>query len=116
MPRNYREALEREIAKKEALFDEAMENLWLDSTVPRGVFRSIGEARAESCSVLDTLRRRAHLTRRDIELELDCLQSAYQRSKNRTSSKDPDGFGTGVYVDAIQVLKAVLAEDGTGET
>lgn len=108
MARNYQPFLKAALDRKERGQREAFDMLYDDPTVPRKMLRSISRARAGSFSALDSLRYNEFVSREDLTRELTLLEALHAQRKGRHDTADPDGFGTGVYVDVIQVLREAL--------
>jgi hypothetical protein len=108
MGKDYRPFLMETIERKGRRQSEAMDMLYDDPTVPRKMIRAINRARVDSFSMLNSLRYASFVSREDIVGELSRIELTYERMKGRHNPSDPDGFGTGVYVDAMQVLREAL--------
>lgn len=110
MATNYQRYIEEACARKERMQSEALEMMYDDPTVPRKMLRSINRARGDAFSEINHLRYADFVSRNEVASALEGLETAYQGRKGRQDTSDPDGFGTGVYVDAIQVLREALAK------
>ena len=112
---NYHPYIEAAIARKLAFERRALDHLTDDPTVPRKMLRSIDRARAQSFGLLGRLRDQSLVTRGEVERTLADLNASYEMRKGRHDTADPDGFGTGVYVDAMQVLREALEAGDAAE-
>ncbi len=108
MEKNYRPFLEEAIESKKRRQYASLERLWDDPSVPQKMLRAMDRARADSFSILDDVCSAAFVSRRAIETTMARMDAEIERRKGQHDTSDPDGFATGIYVDALQVLAEAL--------